>query len=125
MRSALVACLLLCACGHERAAVISARVMKPESGTQTAAEGASGTLTCPNAIPQDLGTVDEDGQLRAQHIGAIPLECTVTIALRGYQPFTARVVDICKEVASKACANADLAVLLAAAAQGTGSNAGK
>jgi hypothetical protein len=116
------ACLLLLACGHERASVISAKVLRAESGMQLAAEGASGTLTCPSTLmPQDLGTVDDVGELRAEHIGAIPLECTVTIALSGYQPFTARVVDVCKQPASpKACAQADIAAVLAAA-----SNAGK
>jgi hypothetical protein len=69
--------------------------------------------------------VDDEGQLHAQHIGAVPLECTVTIALRGYQPFTARVVDVCKQVAApNACAEADIAAVLAAA-QSSGSNAGK
>jgi len=125
MRGATVTLLLLCACGHERATVISARVMKVESGKQIAADGASGTLTCPSAMPQDLGTSDEEGQLSAQHIGAIPLECTVTIALRDYQPFTARVLDVCKEPGVGVCANADVAAVLAAAAKGSGSNAGK
>jgi hypothetical protein len=119
-----VLCLLLFACGHERATVISARVLRPESGTQIAAEGAVGTLTCPETLPQDLGIVDEDGQLRAQHLGPIPLECTVTIALSGYRPFTARVVDVCKQVVGRnACAAADIAAVLAVA-QGA-SNAGK
>jgi hypothetical protein len=124
MRTAAVGCLLLCACAHERATVVSARVMRSEGGTQIAAEGATGIMTCPNTLPQDLGNVDEDGQLRAQHMGRIPLECTVTISLARYQPFTVRIVDVCKEVVSGACANADVGAVLVAVAEG-GSNAGK
>jgi hypothetical protein len=124
MRRLLAACVLVCACGHERATVVSARVLRTESGSQLAAKGATGALTCPNALQQDLGTVDDQGQLRAQHIGAIPLECTVTIALSRYQPFTVRVVDVCKEPAGKLCANADIAAVLAATQQ-KGSNDGK
>jgi hypothetical protein len=124
MRRLFAAYVLACACGHERATVVTARVLRPESGTQVAAQGATGALTCPNALQQDLGTVDEEGQLQAQHIGAIPLECTISIALNGYQPFTVRVVDVCKEPAGKLCANADIAAVLAAAQQ-KGSNAGK
>lgn len=125
MRRAAILCLLLCACGHDRASIISANVMRMESGTQIAAEGATASLTCPNAMEQNLGTVDEDGHLRAQHIGPIPLECTVTIALRGYQPFTARVVDVCKQPAAKVCGNADLSAVLTAAGQESGSKGGK
>jgi hypothetical protein len=125
MRRAAIACLLLCACGHERATVVSARVMKVESGKEIAAEGASGTLTCPSAMPQDLGISDDEGQLRADHIGPILLECTVTIALGNYQPFTARVRDVCKEPGAGVCANADVAAVLAASVNGSGSNAGK
>ena len=64
-----------------RASLVSAHVTRPESGTQIAAEGAKGTLTCPNTMQQDLGTAADDGRMNAQHIGAVPLECTVTVAL--------------------------------------------
>jgi hypothetical protein len=124
MRPAVACLLLLVACGHERAALVSAHATRTESGTQIAAEHAIGTLTCPNVLPQDLGSGDVNGDLRAQHVGAVPLECTVTVALSGYQPFTARVADVCKEVAGKACASAEFAAVLAAAT-GSGPNAGK
>ena len=125
MRFAAVTFLLLCACGHERASLVSAHVTRPESGTQIAAEGAKGTLTCPNTMQQDLGTAADDGRMNAQHIGAVPLECTVTVALTGYQPFTARIVDVCKELVPRACSNAEVAATLVAASQGSGSKAGK
>ena len=125
MHRAFALSLLLCACAHDRAAVVSAHVVTAQGSSQATADGASGTLTCPNAMPQDLGTVDEDGQLRAQHIGAVALECTVTIALRGYQPFTARIADACTARDSGRCANAEIQAVLAAAPQGGSSNPGK
>ena len=115
MRVAALACLSIWACGHERASVISGKVTRPEAGTQIAAQGAGGTLTCPSASPQDLGSVDNEGLLRAQHAGGIPLEFTVTIALHGYQPFTVRIVDVCTAVVDKTCANADIKAILVAA----------
>ena len=124
MRRVLVLCVLVCACGHERAAVISAHVVTAEGSAQATAEGASATLTCPTAAPQDLGTVDLDGQLRAQHMGPISLACTVTIALQGYQPFNSRVADVCKARDGGACANAHIEGVLTAA-KGDGSKPAK
>jgi hypothetical protein len=124
MRFAAVTFLLLCACGHERASLVSANVTRPEGATQVAAEGAKGTLTCPNKMQQDLGAAGSDGRMNAQHIGAVPLECTVTVALTGYQPFTARIVDVCKELVPRACSHAEVAAALMAS-QGSGSKAGK
>jgi hypothetical protein len=108
MLRALAVCVLLCACGHDRAAIISAHIVTAEGSPQATAEGASGTLTCPNAALQDLGTVDLDGQLRAQHIGAISLACTVTVAFRGYQPLNVRIEDVCKARDGAACAAAQI-----------------
>ena len=107
--------MLLCACAHERAAVVSAHVTTAEGSAQATAEGATGTLTCPNAAPQDLGTVDLDGQLRAQHMGAVSLACIVTIALPGYQPFNARIEDVCTARDGGACGNAQIEGVLTAA----------
>jgi hypothetical protein len=124
MRRVLVLWVLLCACGHERAAVISAHVVTAEGSAQATAEGATGTLTCPTVAPQDLGIVDLDGQLRAQHMGPIALACTVTIALEGYQPFNARIADVCKARDGAACANAQIESVLTAA-KGDGSKPAK
>jgi len=124
MRRVLRLCVLLCACAHDRAAVVSAHVVTAEGSPQATAEGATGTLTCPNAAPQDLGTVDLDGQLRAQHIGPVALACTVTIALRGYQPLNARVTDVCTARDGGACANAQIEAVLTAP-KGEGSKSGK
>ena len=115
MRRVFGLCLLLCACGHARAAVVSAHVVTAEGSAQATAEGASGTLTCPNAAAQDLGTIDLDGQLRAQHMGPISLACTVTIALQGYQPLNLRIADVCKAHDGGACANAHVEGVLTAA----------
>jgi hypothetical protein len=124
MRFAAVTFLLFCACGHERASLVSAHVTRAEGATQIAADGAKGTLTCPNTLQQDLGTAAGDGRMNAQHIGAVPLECTVTIVLTGYQPFATRIVDVCKELAPRACSNAEVTAALIAS-QGSGSKAGK
>jgi hypothetical protein len=124
MRFAAVTFLLFCACGHERASLVSAHVTRAEGATQIPAEGAKGMLTCPNTLEQDLGIAADDGRLNAQHIGAVPLECTVTVALTGYQPFTARIVDVCKELVPRACSHAEVAAALMAS-QGSGSKAGK
>ena len=124
MPRAFALCVVLCACGHERAAVINAQVVTAEGSAHATAEGASGTLTCPDAALQDLGTVDLDGQLRAQHMGPISLACTVTIALQGYQPFNSRVVDVCKARDGGACANAQIEGVLTAA-KGDGSKQAK
>jgi hypothetical protein len=124
MRRVLLLSVLFCACGHERAAIISAHVVTAQGSAQATAENATGTLTCPNATTQDLGTVDLDGQLRAQHMGAISLACTVTIALQGYQPLNARVVDVCKARNDGGCANAQIEGVLTAA-KGDGSKPAK
>jgi hypothetical protein len=124
MRRVVLLCVVICACGHARAAVIAAHVVTSEGSAQATAEGASGTLTCPNAAPQDLGTVDLDGQLRAQHMGPISLACTVTIALQGYQPLNSRIVDVCKARDGGACADAQIDGVLTAA-KGDGSKPAK
>lgn len=112
----------MAACGHERASVIGAKVSSGQGEAQEPVEGASGTMDCPGELfPQDLGKSDEDGDLRAQHIGAVPFTCAVTIAREGFQPFKAAMQDVCAARTSSGCQAVDLRVVLAPA---PGKNAG-
>jgi hypothetical protein len=114
MRAALLLLALATACGHERAALVAARVSTGQGTAEKPIEGASGTLDCPGqTLPQDLGTSDEDGDLRAQHIGAVPVACAVTISMAGYQPYKADLQTVCTAPAQGGCLTVDLRVMLA------------
>ena len=116
MRISALLLAVVAACGHQRAAVIGARVSSGQGEAQEPVQGASGTLDCPGELfPQDLGKSDEDGDLRAQHIGAVPLTCALTIAMAGYQPYKAAMQDVCAARASGGCQAVDLRVVLAPA----------
>ena len=116
MRRMALLLLALLGCGHERAAVVAAHVTTGQETAPEAIEGASGTLDCPGAfVPQDLGKSDEDGDLRAQHIGAVPLACSVTISMAGYQPYTALLQKVCGAAVTGGCLTAEMRVVLAPA----------
>jgi hypothetical protein len=122
MRLCALLFVLAVACGHQRAAVIGARVSSGQGDAQEPVEGASGALDCPGELfPQDLGKSDEDGDLRAQHIGAVSFTCALTISMAGYQPYKAAMQDVCAARASGGCQTVDLRVVLAPA---PGKNAG-
>ncbi len=108
--------LLLAGCGHERAAMVAARVVTGGATAERPAQGASMTLKCPGAMPQDLGRGDENGELRAQHIGAVPIACLVTVAHPGYEQYTARLADVCTVIEPGGCQTAELRVMLLPAA---------
>lgn len=115
MRAALVLlALLAAACGHERAALVAAHVSTGQGAAEESLEGASGTLDCPGELfPQDLGSSDQDGDLRAQHIGAVPFACAVTISMAGYQPYKVALQNACASPARGGCLTVDLRVTLA------------
>ena len=101
-------------CGHGRAAVIAAHVDVGQGDAEEALEGASGTLDCPNELfPQDLGHSDGDGDLRAQHMGAVPLACAMNITMAGYRPYKATLRDVCTAPDSGGCQSVDVRVVLA------------
>jgi hypothetical protein len=108
--------LLLFACGHERAAMVGARVGIRQGAAEQPAEGASMTLKCPDATAQDLGRGDKNGEVRAQHIGAVPLACLVTVTHPGYEEHTVRLADVCTVLAPGGCQIAELEVVLVPAA---------
>jgi hypothetical protein len=114
MRRAALLAILAAACGHERATLIAAHVTGGQGNAQGAVEEASGTLECPDEpFPQDLGSSDQDGDLRAQHIGALPMACTVTVAKAGFRPYKALLRDVCGTPAHGGCRTAELRVVLA------------
>ena len=114
MRAAALILALTAACGHERAALVAAHVSTGQGTAGEPLEGASGTLDCPGQLlPQDLGRSDEDGDLRAQHIGAVPFACAVTISMAGYQPYKAALQTVCSAPAQGGCLTVDLRVMLA------------
>ncbi|MFL5312315.1 MAG: hypothetical protein ACJ79H_17925 [Myxococcales bacterium] len=114
MRAAALLLVFAAACGHERAAMIYAHVSTGQGAAEEPLEGASAALDCPGELfPQDLGKSDEDGDLRAQHIGAIPFACAVTIAMAGYQPYKAALQNVCAAQARGGCGTVDLRVTLA------------
>jgi hypothetical protein len=114
MRPAAVLLALTAACGHERAALVAARVSSGQEGAQKPLEGASGTLDCPGQLlPQDLGTSDKGGDLRAQHIGAVSLACAMNISVAGYQPYKAALRDVCTGPVPGGCQTVDVRVVLA------------
>ena len=114
MRAALMLLALAAACGHERAALVAAHVSSGQGAAEQPIEGASGTLDCPGQVlPQDLGNSGEDGDLRAQHIGAVPFACTVTISMAGYQPYKTALQNACAAPAQGGCLTVDLRVMLA------------
>jgi hypothetical protein len=113
MRRALLLAVLTAACGHQRAALVSAHVTGGPSDAPEVVQGASGTLDCPDEVfPQDLGNSDASGDLRAQHIGAVPLACTVTVAKAGFQPYKALVRDTCAAAVRGGCQTAELRAVL-------------
>jgi hypothetical protein len=101
-------------CGHDRAALIAAHVATGQGDAQEDLEGASGTLDCPGELfPQDLGNSDEDGDLRAQHMGSVPLACSINISMAGYQPYKAALQDVCASPAGGGCQTVDVRIVLA------------
>ena len=124
MRLAALILLVTAACGHERATILAFRVTSGQANAQEAVEGATGALDCPGQLlPQDLGASDPDGDLRAQHLGAVPLTCVVTNTMAGFQPYRAAVQDICATRTAGGCRTVDLRVALtpAPAKPGSGS----
>jgi hypothetical protein len=114
MRAAALILALAVACGHERAALVAAHVSTGQGTAEQPLEGASGTLDCPGQIvPQDLGKSDEDGDLRAQHIGAVSFACAMTVSMAGYQPYKAALQTVCAAPAQGGCLTVDLRVMLA------------
>jgi hypothetical protein len=114
MRAALLLLALAAGCGHERAALVAAHVSAGQGTAEEPIQGASGSLDCPGQIlPQDLGNSDADGDLRAQHIGAVPFACAVTISMAGYQPYKAALQTACSARAQGGCLTVDLRVTLA------------
>jgi hypothetical protein len=114
MRLARILVALALGCGHERAALVAARVSTGQGSAEEPLEGARGTLDCPGALlPQDLGASDEDGDLRAQHIGAVPFSCALNVAMAGYQPYKAALQQICAAPAHGGCQTVDVQVVLA------------
>jgi hypothetical protein len=114
MRAAPLLLAFAAACGHERAALIAAHVTTGQGTAEEALEGASGTLDCPgDLLPQNLGKSDEDGDLRAQHIGAVSFACAMTVSMAGYQPYKAALQNVCAAPAHGACLGVDLRVMLA------------
>jgi hypothetical protein len=114
MRGAAFLVFFAAACGHERATLIAAHVTGGQGNAQEAVEEASGTLECPDELfPQELGSSDPDGDLRAQHIGALPMACTVTISKAGFRPYQALLRDVCGTPAHGGCRTAELRVVLA------------
>jgi hypothetical protein len=114
VRSAAAILVLAAACGHQRAALVAAHVSTGQGTTEEPVEGANGKLDCPGELlPQDLGTSKKDGDLRAQHIGAVSLACALTISRAGYQPYKAGLQQICAAPAAGGCQTVDLRVVLA------------
>src|SRR2546428_7983040 len=114
VRAAALILAFSAACGHERAALVAAHVSTGQGTAEEPIEGASGTLDCPGELlPQDLGKSDEDGDLRAQHIGAVSFACAVTISMAGYQPYKAALQAVCATPAHGGCLSVDLRVMLA------------
>jgi len=110
---ALLLVVLVAACGHGRAAFLAAHVSSPPEDAD-GLKGASGTLDCPGDLtPQDLGTSDEDGELRAQHVGAVSLACAMNVSKAGYQPYRALLQDVCTALDSGRCQAVDVRVVLA------------
>ena len=113
-RLAAILLALAAGCGHERATLVAARVSTGQAAAQEPLEGASGTLDCPaQLLPQDLGRSDEDGDLRAQHIGAVSLACALTVSMAGYQPYKAALQQICTAPVPGGCQTVDVTVVLA------------
>jgi hypothetical protein len=114
LRLAAILLVLAAACGHERAAVVAARVFTGQEAAQKPLEGASGNLDCPGQLlPQDLGRSDKDGDLRAQHIGAVSLACAMNVSMAGYQPYKAALQDVCTAPVPGGCQTVDVRVVLA------------
>lgn len=105
--------VLAAACGHGRAALLVAHVSSAP-GDEEGLEGASASLDCPGDLtPQDLGSSDEDGELRAMHMGAVSLACAVNVSKAGYQPYRALLQDVCIALDSGRCQTVDVRVILA------------
>jgi hypothetical protein len=114
MRLAVVLLALAAACGHERAALVAARVSTGQESAQKPLEGASGTLDCPGQLlPQDLGRSDAQGDMRAQHIGAVSLTCAMNVSKAGYQPYKAALREVCTAPVPAGCQLVDVRVVLA------------
>ena len=111
--SAALLLVLTAACGHGRAAVFAAHVSSPPED-EDGLEGASGTLDCPGDLtPQDLGTSDEDGELRAMHMGGVSLACAMNVSKAGYQPYRTLLQDVCTALDCGRCQTVDVRVVLA------------
>lgn len=122
MRLAVLLLLVTAACGHERATILAFRVTSGQANAPEPVKGADGALDCPGQmLPQDLGESDPDGILRAQHIGAVPLVCAITISMDGFLPYKAAVRDVCATRTDGGCRTIDLQVALAKAPAKAGS----
>lgn len=104
---------LAAGCGHGRAALVAAHVASGQGDAQEDLQGAGGTLDCPGDLtPQDLGTSNGDGDLRAQHMGAVSLACAMSISKAGYRPYKAALQDVCSALDSGRCQTVDVRVVL-------------
>ena len=104
---------LAAGCGHGRAALLAAHVATGQGDAQEDLEGASGRLDCPGEMfPQDLGNSNEDGDLRAQHMGAVSLSCAMNISKSGYLPYKVFLQDVCSALDSGRCQTVDVRVVL-------------
>ena len=114
MRSLAALLVILAAgCWHGQAAVVAAHVAGGDASADSDLQGASGTLDCPGDLtPQDLGSSDEDGDLRAQHMGAISLSCAMNVSKAGYRPYKAFLQDVCSALDSGRCQNVDVRIVL-------------
>ena len=110
----LILCVLAAACSHHVAGSrMNARVLGVRSGnTAQPLAGARLIMTCPDGLTHDLGVTGSDGTLNISPSMAPALDCTVTVAERGYKPESYSVGHICAQRAGGACTAMNLNVVL-------------
>jgi hypothetical protein len=110
----LVLVLLAAACAHHvEGSRMNARVLGVRSGnTAQPLAGARLIMTCPDGLTRDLGVTGSDGTLSISPSMAPALDCTLTVAERGYKPESYSVGHICAQRAGGACTAMNLHVVL-------------
>jgi hypothetical protein len=110
----LIVFVLAAACAHHVAgSQMNARVLGMRAGNVAQPlPGARMILTCPDGTTRDLGTTNSDGTLSISPSMAPAIDCTLTVAERGYKPESYSVGHVCAVRSGNTCSAMNLRVVL-------------
>jgi hypothetical protein len=125
IRSLAAALLALSACAGPGGYRVAADVRSMAPGARDSAgitntAGAKVDLVCADASKnRELGRTDEQGSLRAEGEGTVPLACKLQVSAAGLKPVQYPVADVCQEQNGDGCREVALKTVLAPSARGS------